>query len=386
MNLSVLGSTGSIGRQTLELAECYDDINITGLAAFGNTELIYKQIHEFEPEICCIYDEKKALELKAKLESEGSKVKVVSGMEGLIECAVWEHTDTVLVSVVGMIGIRPTIEAIKAGKNIAQANKEPIVCAGHIIMPLAKKYGISFMPVDSEHSAIYQCLQGESANAIDKIWLTASGGPFRGRHREELSNIRPEDALKHPSWNMGAKITIDSSTLVNKGLEVIEAHYLFNVKADDIIVAVQPGSVVHSMVQFEDGAIKAQLGSPDMKVPIAYALHKGHRLAYTGERKLGFKELCDIHFEEPDLETFKGLKLGIEACRREGSLTTVYNAANEECVAAFLAGRIGYLDIADGIEQAMAAHSFIADPSLEDIFEVEQEARGFIRKLYDLDK
>ncbi len=385
MNLSVLGSTGSIGRQTLELAACYDDINITALAAFGNIELIYKQICEFKPEICCIYDEKKALELRAKLRAEGSAVRIVSGMEGLIECAVWEHSDTVLVSVVGMIGIRPTIEAIKAGKNIAQANKEPIVCAGHIIMPLAKKQGISFMPVDSEHSAIYQCLQGEAENRIDKIWLTASGGPFRGRKTAELKGITPEDALKHPSWNMGAKITIDSSTLVNKGLEVIEAHYLFNVPADDIIVAVQPGSVVHSMVQFEDGAIKAQLGAPDMKVPIAYALHQRHRASFAGEKHLGFEELCDIHFEKPDLETFKGLALGIEACRREGSLTTVYNAANEECVAAFLNRRIGYLDIADGIEKAMSAHSFVADPGLEDIFEAEREARAFIRKLYRLD-
>lgn len=386
MNLSVLGSTGSIGRQTLELARCYDDINITALAAFGNIELIYEQIREFKPEICCIYDEKKAEELATRLKAEGSCVRVVSGMDGLIECAVLASSDTVLVSVVGMIGIRPTVEAIKAGKNIAQANKEPIVCAGHIIMPLAEKYGVSFMPVDSEHSAIYQCLRGEEGNPIDKIWLTASGGPFRGRHIDELRDIRPEDALKHPSWNMGAKITIDSSTLVNKGLEVIEAHYLFGVKADDIIVAVQPGSVVHSMVQFEDGAIKAQLGSPDMKVPIAYALHLGHRLRFDGEKKLGFKELCDIHFEEPDYDTFKGLRLGIEACRREGSLTTVYNAANEECVAAFLAGRIGYLDIADGIEAAMKAHEYIPEPDLDCIFDTERKARSFIRKLYNLDK
>ncbi len=384
MNLSVLGSTGSIGRQTLELAEDFSDIHITGLAAYGNTELIYQQITRFKPEICCIYDEEKALKLRDRLRLEGKPVKVVSGMDGLIECATWEHSDTVLVSVVGMIGIRPTIEAIKAGKHIAQANKEPIVCAGHIIMPLAKECGISFMPVDSEHSAIYQCLQGENNNKIDKIWLTASGGPFRGRRLDELKGITPADALRHPSWNMGAKITIDSSTLVNKGLEVIEAHYLFNVDADDIIVAVQPGSVVHSMVQFEDGAIKAQLGAPDMKVPIAYALNLGHRAAFKGAGHLGFKELRDIHFEEPDYETFKGLRLGIEACRRGGSLTTAYNAANEECVAAFLSGRIGYLDIADGIEKAMEAHDFVAVPSLDDIFETEQDARSFIRRLYGL--
>ncbi|MDO4961335.1 MAG: 1-deoxy-D-xylulose-5-phosphate reductoisomerase [Eubacteriales bacterium] len=385
MNLTVLGSTGSIGRQTLELARCFDDINITGLAAFGSIDLIEEQIKEFDPEICCIYDEKKASELKNRLGSgTGAKVKIVSGMEGLIECATYEKTDTVLISVVGMIGIKPTIEAIKAGKNIAQANKEPIVCAGHIIMPLAKKYGVSFTPVDSEHSAIYQCLRGEAGNKIDKIWLTASGGPFRGKKREELKGITPADALKHPSWNMGAKITIDSSTLVNKGLEVIEAHYLFDVQADDIIVAVQPGSIVHSMVQFEDGAIKAQLGSPDMKVPIAYALHKEHRVNYDGKKNLGFKELSEIRFMEPDLETFKGLKLGIEACRTEGTLTTVYNAANEECVSAFLAGKIGYLDITDGIEAAMRAHTVIPEPDLDRIFAAEKEARTFIKDRYNL--
>lgn len=436
MNLSILGSTGSIGRQALELARCYDDINIRALAAFGNIDAIYTQIMEFAPEICCIYDEEKARELQRRLNIEtatcgdagssrdqgartdssvidmsggtdstagtctvqtgdntvsrrnirrAADVKIVSGMDGLIECACWESADTVLVSVVGMIGIRPTIEAIKAGKNIAQANKEPIVCAGHIIMPLAKKCGVNFTPVDSEHSAIYQCLQGEQGNPIDKIWLTASGGPFRGRKRGELKSIRPEDALKHPSWNMGAKITIDSSTLVNKGLEVIEAHYLFDVKADDIIVAVQPGSIVHSMVQFEDGAIKAQLGSPDMKVPIAYALHLGKRHPFDGEKKLGFEELCDIHFERPDYETFKGLSLGIEACRREGNLTTIFNAANEECVAAFLNRRIGYLDITDGIEEAMNTLDFVSEPGLDEIFETERDARKFIRHRFGLD-
>ncbi len=384
MNLSVLGSTGSIGRQTLELAACFEDICVTALAAFSNIDLIEKQICEFEPEICCIYDKEKAAELQARMKTAGRSIRIVSGMDGLIECATWEHADTVLVSVVGMIGIRPTIEAIKAGKNIAQANKEPIVCAGHIIMPLAEKYGIRFLPVDSEHSAIYQCLRGESGNKIDKIWLTASGGPFRGRTREQLKDITPADALKHPSWNMGAKITIDSSTLVNKGLEVIEAHYLFGVPADDIIVAVQPGSLVHSMVQFEDGAVKAQLGTPDMKVPIAYALHLEHRMDYTGKKTLSFADLKDIHFEEPDYETFKGLCLGIEACRTEGTLTTVYNAANEECVAAFLAGKISYLDITDGIEAAMRAHRVIPDPDLDEIFAAEKEAREFIKKRYKL--
>lgn len=390
MKLCVLGSTGSIGRQTLDVVRSDKSIRVTALAALKNIDLIAGQIREFKPEICCIYDEKKAEELKERLKNGempgAEELKIVSGMEGLKECAAYENADTVLISVVGMIGIEPTIEAIKAGKDICQANKEPIVCAGHIIMPLAKEHNVRFTPVDSEHSAIYQCLIGEKerGNKIDKIFLTCSGGPFRGKKTDELKNIRPEDALKHPSWNMGAKITIDSSTLVNKGLEVIEAHYLFNVPADDIIVAVQPGSVVHSMVQFEDGAIKAQLGAPDMRVPIAYALRQEKRATFNGRKTLSLKDMADIHFEEPDLGTFKGLRLGIEACRTEGSITTVYNAANEECVAAFLAGKIGYTDIADGIEKCMRAHKNISSPSLDEIFAAEKEAREFIRSLYKI--
>jgi len=385
MNLCVLGSTGSIGLQTLDVVRSSGKIRITALAAGGNIEMIEKQIHEFHPSICCIYDEEKADTLRSRLRADGGEVtEIVSGMEGLIACAVHPYVDTVMVSVVGMIGIRPTIAAIRAGKNIAQANKEPIVCAGHIIMPMAKEAGISFIPVDSEHSAIFQCLQGENDNPIDKIWLTASGGPFRGRTAEELKNVTVQDALRHPSWNMGAKITIDSSTLVNKGLEVIEAHYLFGVPADDIIVAVQPGSVVHSMVQFKDGAIKAQLGVPDMRVPIAYALHEKQRIAFEGKKVLGFEDLAEIRFMRPDTETFRGLKLGIEACRQEGSITTVYNAANEEAVAAFLAGKIGYTDITDGIEACMRAHQNISSPDLEEIFAAEQEAREFIRQRFHL--
>ena len=388
MKLCVLGSTGSIGRQTLDVVRSDKDITVTALAALKNIDMITEQIKEFRPQICCIYDEEKAAELVKRIEDglipEAEGMKVVSGMDGLIECAVYPETDTVLVSVVGMIGIKPTIEAIKAGKNICQANKEPIVCAGHIIMPLAKKHGVRFTPVDSEHSAIYQCLAGEKGNKIDKIYLTCSGGPFRGKTLDELKNIKPEDALKHPSWNMGAKITIDSSTLVNKGLEVIEAHYLFGVPADDIIVAVQPGSIVHSMVQFEDGAIKAQLGAPDMRVPIAYALRSEKRAEFNGKKTLSLKDMAEIRFMEPDTETFKGLKLGIDACRTEGSVTTVYNAANEECVAAFLSGKIGYTDIADGIEACMKAHKNIPSPSLEEIFEAEKEARAFIRNKYKL--
>jgi len=388
MKLCVLGSTGSIGRQTLDVVRSDKDITVTALAALKNIDMITEQIREFRPQICCIYDEEKAAELVKRIENglipEAEGMKVVSGMDGLIECAVYPETDTVLVSVVGMIGIKPTIEAIKAGKNICQANKEPIVCAGHIIMPLAKKHGVRFTPVDSEHSAIYQCLAGEKGNKIDKIYLTCSGGPFRGKTLDELKDIKPEDALRHPSWNMGAKITIDSSTLVNKGLEVIEAHYLFDVPADDIIVAVQPGSIVHSMVQFEDGAIKAQLGAPDMRVPIAYALRSEKRAEFNGKKTLSLKDMAEIRFMEPDTETFKGLKLGIDACRTEGSVTTVYNAANEECVAAFLSGKIGYTDIADGIEACMKAHKNIPSPSLDEIFEAEKEARAFIRDKYKL--
>lgn len=388
MNLCVLGSTGSIGRQTLDVVRSSSGIKVTAIAAQRNIDMITEQIREFHPEICCIYDEEKAKELKRRIAEglipEAERMRIVCGMQGLIDCAVYEKVDTVLISVVGMIGIRPTIEAIKAGKNICQANKEPIVCAGHIIMPLAKEKGVSFIPVDSEHSAIYQCLAGEEENHIDKIFLTCSGGPFRGKKREELIDIKPEDALKHPSWNMGAKITIDSSTLVNKGLEVIEAHYLFDVPAEDIIVAVQPGSIVHSMVQFEDGAIKAQLGAPDMRVPIAYALHAKKRMTFDGKKNLRLKDMADIRFMDPDTETFKGLRLGLEACDKEGSLTTVYNAANEECVAAFLKGRIGYLDIADGIEACMKAHKNIARPQIEEIFEAEKEARSFIREYYHI--
>ena len=388
MRLCILGSTGSIGRQTLDIVRSDDNIRITAIAAQRNIDMITEQIREFHPEICCIYDEEKAEELKKRIRDgkipEAEGMKLVSGMDGLIECATYDNADTVLISVVGMIGIRPTIEALKAGKNICQANKEPIVCAGHIIMPLAGEKKVSLRPVDSEHSAIYQCLAGEDKNKIDKIYLTCSGGPFRGRKRDELGSITPADALKHPSWSMGAKITIDSATLVNKGLEVIEAHYLFGVPAEDIIVAVQPGSIVHSMVQFEDGAIKAQLGVPDMRVPIAYALREEKRADFIGKKTLSLKDMAEICFMEPDLKTFKGLKLGIEACQSEGSLTTVYNAANEECVAAFLSGKIGYLDIADGIEACMKAHNNISFPTVEQIFEAEKEAREFIREMYHL--
>ncbi len=383
MKLCILGSTGSIGRQALSVVRSDKSIKVTALAALNNIDLISEQIEEFDPEVCCIFDEKKAAELDDRL-NDGSiafkhRPDILSGMEGLLECASYNGADTVLVGIVGMIGIRPTIEAVKAGKNICQANKESIVCAGNLIMPLIKANNVSLIPVDSEHSAIYQCLQGEPDNEIDKILLTCSGGPFRGKTINELKNVTVEDALKHPSWNMGNKITIDSATLVNKGLEVIEAHYLFKVPAEDIVVLVQPGSVVHSMVQFKDGAIKAQLGVPDMRVPIAYALRQKKRLGFDGLKTLGIEDMDGIRFLKPDMETFKGLALGIEACRAEGTMTTVYNAANEECVSLFLNKKIGFLDIASGIEKAMKAHKNIGNPSLDDIFEAEKEAREFIR-------
>lgn len=407
MRLSILGSTGSIGRQALDIAAEDEDIKVTAIAALKNIDLAEEQICRFAPELCCIFDEERAEELKRRLAADNTHsgmpadlsnaegagntggaggvgnqrgTRIVSGMDGLLECAGYDNADTVLISVVGMVGILPTIEAIKAGKHVCQANKESIVCAGHIIMPLIKEYGVDFTPVDSEHSAIYQCLQGEDGNRIDKIILTCSGGPFRGKTKEELKNVRPEDALRHPSWNMGAKITVDSSTLVNKGLEVIEAHYLFGVPMEDIVVAIQPGSIVHSMVQFEDGAIKAQLGAPDMKTPIAYALRKKKRLSFEGRKTLGLRELRDIRFEEPDLKTFKGLALGIEAGASDGTMNTVYNAANEECVSMFLNGRIAYTDIACLIEECMRNHSNIYHPSLDEIFAAEKYARDFVRE------
>ena len=303
-NIAVLGSTGSIGTQTLEIIRNNKDMNVISLAARSNISLLQKQIEEFSPNVVCVFDEKKAKELRENI--KGAKTKIVAGMEGLIECAIISEADIVVAAVVGMIGIRPVMEAIKAGKDIAFANKETLVTAGHIIMPMIKKYGVKLLPVDSEHAAIFQSLNGENHADIDKILLTASGGPFRGKKREELKNIQVEDALKHPNWSMGRKITIDSSTMVNKGLEVIEAKWLFNVSCDDIQVVVQPKSVIHSMVQFKDGAVIAQLGTPDMKLPIQYALTYPERRYLPGER-LDFWKMSEITFEKPDMETFKGL-------------------------------------------------------------------------------
>ena len=375
--ISVLGSTGSIGTQTLEIARYNQDIGITALAAGSNVELLEKQVREFHPKIACLWKEEAARELKRRIRD--LDVKVVSGMEGLMEAACEPEAQIVVTAVVGMIGIRPTIAAMEAGKDIALANKETLLTAGHIIMPLAKEKGVKILPVDSEHSAIFQCLQGAGENRIHKILLTASGGPFRGRSREQLAGVQPEDALKHPNWSMGRKITIDSSTMVNKGLEVMEAHWLFDVDMDQVQVVIQPASVIHSMIEYEDGAVIAQLGTPDMKLPIQYALYYPERRFLPGDR-LDFTKLKEITFDEPDMETFRGLKLAYEAGKAGGSLPTVFNAANELAVSLFLEKKIPYLAITDLIQGAMENHKRKAAPNVDQILAAEQEAYDFIRE------
>ena len=374
--IALLGSTGSIGTQTLDVVRNQGDIQVTAMAAGSNIALLEKQIREFHPSIAAVWDEKKALELKAKVAD--LPVKVVSGMDGLLEAATEKEAQIVVTAVVGMIGIRPTIAAMEAGKDIALANKETLVTAGHIIMPLAEKLGVKILPVDSEHSAIFQSLNGEHGNKIHKILLTASGGPFRGHTREQMASVQVEDALKHPNWSMGRKITIDSSTMVNKGLEVMEAHWLFDVEMDQVQVVVQPQSIIHSMVQYEDGAVIAQLGTPDMRLPIQYALYYPERRYLPGDR-LDFWKLSQITFEKPDLENFHGLALAYEAGRRGGSLPTVFNAANEYAVAKFLNREISYLEITDMIQKAMENHKVIDDPTVEQILETEREVDELLR-------
>ena len=375
--IAILGSTGSIGTQTLEVVENNQDIQVTALAAGSNIRLLEEQIRKFHPTLACVWDEKKAAELRTNIAD--LSVKVVSGMDGLLEVAVQPEAEILVTAIVGMIGIRPTIAAMKAGKDIALANKETLVTAGHIIMPLAKEVGVKILPVDSEHSAIFQSLNGEDKKAIDKILLTASGGPFRGWTKKQLAGVRPEDALKHPNWTMGRKITIDSSTMVNKGLEVMEARWLFGVEMDQVQVVVQPQSVIHSMVQFADGAVIAQLGTPDMKLPIQYALYYPERRPLAGDR-LDFWKLTEISFEKPDPENFRGLALAYEAGRAGGSMPVVFNAANEFAVAEFLDRRAGYLEITDMIAEAMARHTRISHPSLEQVLEAEQETYEFLRR------
>ena len=368
--IAILGSTGSIGTQTLEVVRENKDIEVLGLAAGNNIKLLERQIREFYPKMAAVWSEERAKELRENVKD--LNIKIVSGMEGLIELSVMEESEILVTAIVGMIGIRPTIEAIKAGKDIALANKETLVTAGHIIMPLAKEYQVAILPVDSEHSAIFQSLQGGQEKALHKILLTASGGPFRQKTREELLNIQVEDALKHPNWEMGRKITIDSSTLVNKGLEVIEAKWLFDVSLDQIEVVVHPQSIIHSMVEYVDGAIIAQLGTPDMKLPIQYALYYPERRFLPGDR-LDFAALSKLTFEKPDMETFYGLRLAFEAGKEGGSLPTVFNAANELAVSKFLERKIKYLEIPEIIEHCMQAHKTIADPSVDEILQTEQE-------------
>ncbi len=368
--IAILGSTGSIGTQTLEVVRANQDLQVGALAAGGNVELLEAQIREFHPSLAAVWSEEKAKELKMR--TADLDLRIVAGMEGLLEVAEQPESELLVTAIVGMIGIRPTIAAMKAGKDIALANKETLVTAGHLIMPLAEKCKVRILPVDSEHSAIFQCLHGENAGELHKILLTASGGPFRGKKREELKDVQVEDALKHPNWSMGRKITIDSATLVNKGLEMMEARWLFGVEPKDIEIVVQPKSIIHSMVEFVDGAVIAQLGTPDMKLPIQYALYYPNRRYLPGER-LDFGMLSQITFEKPDMENFPGLRLAFRAAEAGGSLPTVYNAANERAVALFLDRRIGFLDIPELIERCMDAHKVLQAPSVEEILQTEAE-------------
>ena len=373
--IAVLGSTGSIGTQTLEVVRTQKDIEVTALAAGSNITRLEEQIREFHPEIVCVWEEEKAKALA--LTVSDLPVKVVCGMEGLIAAAVETDAEIVVTAIVGMIGIRPTIAAMEAGKDIALANKETLVTAGHIIMPLAKEKGVKILPVDSEHSAIFQSLQGNESNRIEKILLTASGGPFRGKNAEDLAEMKVEDALKHPNWSMGRKLTIESSTLVNKGLEVMEAKWLFGVELDQIEVVVHPQSVIHSAVQYEDGAVIAQLGTPDMRLPIQYALYYPERRKMSGKR-LDLFELGSLTFERPDIKTFRGLALAYDAMRKGGSQPTVFNAANERAVAMFLDRRISYPQITEIIEDCMEHVAYISDPTLDQVLETEQAVYEYI--------
>lgn len=384
-NIAIIGSTGSIGTQTLDIVRANKDINVVALAAGNNIELLQQQVREFKPEIVGIWSEDKALVLREALSE--FDIRIVSGMDGLIEIAKYDKSQLLVTAIVGMIGIKPTICAIEAGKDIALANKETLVTAGHIIMPLAKEKNVRILPVDSEHSAIFQCLHGEKNgdslstaqcdNKISRILLTASGGPFRGKDRAFLENVKVEDALKHPNWSMGRKITIDSATMVNKGLEVIEAKWLFDVDAKNIEVVVQPQSIIHSMVEFEDGAVKAQLGTPDMKLPIQYALYYPDRRYLLGER-LDFTKMKSIDIQAPDRKTFKGLDFAYDAINTGGSMPTVFNAANEKAVSLFLDKKISFLDIYRIIDDCMSKHDVNKNPNLEEILKIEQQTYDYI--------
>ncbi len=373
--IALLGSTGSIGTQTLEIVREHPDLKVVALAAGRNVSLLEEQIREFKPRTAVLWEERDAADLRARVKD--LSVTVLSGMDGLLEIAVMPEVEILVTAIVGMLGIRPTIAAIEAGKTIALANKETLVTAGHIIMPLARERKVPILPVDSEHSAIFQSLNGERGNRIHKILLTASGGPFRGKKREDLGQIRVEDALNHPNWSMGRKITIDSATMVNKGLEVMEASWLFDVSLEQIQVVVHPQSVIHSMVEYEDGAVMAQLGTPDMRLPIQYALYYPKRRSLSGKR-LDFFQLASLTFEEPDLETFPGLRLAFTAMERGGNIPTAYNAANEKAVSLFLDGKIPFLQIPEIIQACMEHCEYEREPKVEKILETEAEVYAFI--------
>ena len=373
--IGILGSTGSIGTQTLEIVRSNPDLQVVALAAGSNVSLMEQQVREFHPLLAVMGSEEASADLKSRIADTDTKV--LAGMEGMLELAVLPQVEVLVTAIVGMIGIRPTIAAIKAGKTIALANKETLVTAGHIIMPLAKQKGVSILPVDSEHSAIFQSMHGENRERVSKILLTASGGPFRGKKTEELQDITVEDALKHPNWSMGRKITVDSATLVNKGLEVMEAKWLFDVEPDQIQVVVHPQSIIHSMVEYVDGGIMAQLGMPDMKLPIQYALFYPDRRPMDGKR-VDFFALKSISFEEPDVKTFRGLQLAYDAIAAGGSMPTVFNAANEKAVGLFLDKKIRFLAIYDLIQGAMEQHKVIANPTVDEILEAEAQAHAYI--------
>ena len=373
--IAILGSTGSIGTQTLDVVRANKDIEVLGISAGKNVKVLEEQAREFHPRLIAVWEEAAAKDLAVRLKD--TDIKIVSGMEGLLELARMPEVEILVTAVVGMIGIRPTMEGIRAGKDIALANKETLVTAGHLIIPMAKEYGVQILPVDSEHSAIFQALHGEERRQVEKLLITASGGPFRGRKREDLKHVTLADTLKHPNWVMGQKITVDSATLVNKGLEVMEARWLFDVDLDHIQVVVQPKSIIHSMVEFKDGAVMAQLGTPDMRLPIQYALYYPERRFLDGER-LDFHKLKEITFEDPDMDTFLGLPMAMEAARKGGSMPTVFNAANELAVKKFLQEKIRFLDIYEIIRQSMDRHKVIQNPNLEEILAAEDETYKWI--------
>ena len=369
-NIVLIGSTGSIGTQTLDIVRNNDDLNICAVACNSSIDLLENQIREFKPQIAAVYDRKAAADLSVRVKD--TSCRVVAGMDGLITAATMQEADIVVTAIVGMIGIEPTIAAIKSGKDIALANKETLVCAGHIIMPLAREHNVHILPVDSEHSAIFQCLQGRADNTIDRILLTCSGGSFRGYTQEMLKKVTLEDALNHPTWNMGRKITVDCATLANKGLEVMEAKWLFDVEPDQVQVVIHPQSIIHSMIRYKDGSVIAQLSSPDMKLPIQYALFYPER-RYLDTKLLDFWDISDLHFEKPDFETFPALKLAYDAIRTGGSMPTVYNAANESAVAKFFRGEITFCEIPYHIEKAMSEHKLITNPDIDDILNIKKE-------------